>query len=178
MGLSLLIGTCGGIIYLMGDANASANGLLLVMVNAVCVALTCISEKFVTAKKQQSPLGLCLLRNALSVPFIALFLLADPAATVRASREILQADSTTWFSMMATSVIGAVSGTLLFTLQTKVTATTTQVAALCYKLISTLLSLLLFPTSRDDVGFIAFLGYSLSMLSIGLYTFCKTKIKG
>merc|ERR1719362_1995132 len=150
-----MIGTCGGIIYLVGDTNASTNGLMFIIVNAVSVALTCISEKFVTKQKQQSPLGLCLLRNALSVPFIALFLLADPAATVQASREIIQAGPATWFSMMLTSVIGAVSGTLLFLLQTKVTATTTQVAALCYKLISTVLSLVVFPTSRHDVGFIA-----------------------
>merc|ERR550525_2218543 len=76
-----------------------------------------------------------------------------------------------WSSMLLTAFFGALSGMLLFHLQSRVTATSTQVASLCYKLASTLLSLVLFPASLNDVGFVAFLGYSLSTASISLYMF-------
>jgi len=171
--MSLVVGTCGGCIYLLGDANASAQGLFFVMLNALCVALTCISEKFVTDKKQQSPLGLSLLRNALAVPFVGLFLLADPAASLEAWEEILTAGPPMWVGMLLTASFGAVSGMLLFHLQSRVTATSTQVASLCYKLASTLLSLLVFPASRNDVGWLALLGYAVSTASISLYVFSK-----
>jgi len=52
-----------------------------------------------------------------------------------------------------------------------VTATSTQVASLCYKLASTVLSFLFFPASRNDVGLVALLGYALSTVSISLYMF-------
>jgi len=169
--LSLATGTCGGAVYLLGDANASAQGLLYVLLNAVCVSLTSISEKVVTSQKQQSPLGLCLLRNALAVPFVALILLADPEAGAGAWRELLDAGPPLWLGMVLTSVFGAASGTLLFRLQASVTATTTQVASLCYKLASTVLSLLLFPASRQDIGLVAVLGYAVSTASVSLYYF-------
>jgi len=171
--LSLVVGCCGGGIYLAGDANASVQGLLFVLLNAVCVALTCIAEKFVSEKKEQSPLGLCLLRNALAVPFVSLFLLSDPASSRIAWQELKEAGPPTWLGMLLTSAFGAVSGMLLFQLQTQVRATTTQVASLCYKLASTLLSLVVFPASRLDVGWIAFVGYGLSTASISLYVFSK-----
>jgi len=37
--LSLVVGTAGGCIYLAGDANASTEGLLFIMLNALCVHL-------------------------------------------------------------------------------------------------------------------------------------------
>jgi len=169
--LSLVLGTFGGSIYLIGDANASSQGLFYVMLNAFCVALTCISEKFVTDSKQQSPLGLSLLRNALAVPFVGLFILADPSASMAAWQEIVDAGPPMWGGMFLTSLFGALSGMLLFSLQTRVTATSTQVASLCYKLASTLLSFVFFPASRQDVGVIALAGYAISTVSVSLYVF-------
>lgn len=169
--LSLVVGSLGGGIYLVGDANASAEGLFFVMLNALCVSATCISEKFVTDKNQQSPLGLSLLRNALAVPFVSLFLLADPESSVVAWQEIVDAGPPMWGGMLMTAAFGALSGTLLFHLQSRVTATTTQVASLCYKLASTALSFLFFPASRNDVGFVALAGYAVSTASISLYMF-------
>lgn len=60
-------------------------------------------------------------------------------------------------------------GLLLFELQSRVAATSIQVANLCYKVVTTLLSLVLFPESIRDIGAMAVLGYSLSMVGIALY---------
>mmetsp|Transcript_92059 Transcript_92059/g.260592 ORF Transcript_92059/g.260592 Transcript_92059/m.260592 type:complete len:294 (-) Transcript_92059:86-967(-) len=171
--IGLIIGTLGGIIYLIGDANTTAYGILLCVLNAFVVALTAISEKRVTTKKEQSPLGLCFLRNALAVPFLAVFVCADYRASYAAWHVLMDARPLLYVQMLLTAFISAISGMFLFHLQLRVTATTTQVASLCYKLATTLMSLLLFPASLNDIGLVAFSGYALSTLSISIYMFSK-----
>eukprot|EP00439_Symbiodinium_sp_Y106_P071083 s250_g12.t1 len=60
---------------------------------------------------------------------------------------------------------------LVFTLQGRVSATTTQIASLCYKLATTALSLVLFPEAQRDLGLLALMGYGLSTVSVALYAF-------
>lgn len=171
--IGLIIGTLGGAIYLIGDANTTAYGILLSLLNAGVVALTAISEKQVTTKREQSPLGLCFLRNALAVPFLAMFVCADLRASYEAWHVILHSGPLFYVQMLLTAFISAISGTLLFQLQLRVTATTTQVASLCYKLATTLMSLVLFPASLNDIGLVALTGYVLSTVSISIYMFTK-----
>lgn len=171
--IALIIGTAGGVIYLIGDANTSALGILYTLLNALCVAVTAISEKSVTTKKEQSPLGLCLLRNAMAVPFLAVFVVGDLEASFEAVQLLIQAGPRMYMQMMLTAFISAIGGTLLFHLQLRVTATTTQVASLCYKLATTLISFILFPASLNDIGLVAFTGYVLSTISISIYMFSK-----
>jgi len=175
--LALCVGVAGGGIYLVGDANASAIGLLFVIVNATCVAVTAVCEKLVTGQKNQSPHGLGFLRNAMAVPFVAVMLLTDVEASLRSFRVVWDAGAFTWMHILVTAFFSSISGTLLFELQTRVTATTTQVASLCYKLASTTLSLVLFPGSRNDIGGLAILGYALSMVGVGLYSHSRNRMK-
>lgn len=169
--VALAIGLIGGVVYLIGDSNANFEGFFYVLLNAGCVAVTTITEKRVSMKKTQSPLGNCLLRNALAVPFVALILLTDLDRSYRTFLVVLQAGPMFWLRMAVTSCFGAITGVCLFELQSRVTATTVQVAALCYKLISTLLSLVIFPKSLNDIGWVALVGYTVSTLSISIYTF-------
>jgi len=169
--VSLAVGTCGGVVYLQGDANATSEGLTLVLINAVFVAVTAVSEKVVSSRKEQSPRGLGLLRNALSVPFVAAIIYLEEDGVSNAMRALQDLTWETMFCMALTAVFGSLSGTLLFELQTRVSAATTQVAALGYKLATTLLSFLVFPASRNDVGVTALLGYTLSTIGVALYVF-------
>jgi len=175
--IALSFGLAGGCIYLLGDANASVMGLLFVLCNAVCVSVTAVCEKFVTSQKEQSPHGLGFLRNAMAVPFVAVILLADVEASVQSFHEVWNAGLMTWIHILVTALFSSMSGTLLFELQTRVTATTTQVASLCYKLASTGLSLLIFPGSQRDIGVLAVLGYALSMLGVALYSHSRMRDK-
>eukprot|EP00434_Breviolum_minutum_P024540 symbB.v1.2.021675.t1/scaffold1887.1/size97121/2 len=75
----------------------------------------------------------------------------------------------------ASTIFSAAAGLFIFTLQGRVSATTTQIASLCYKLATTVLSLLVFPQARKDLGWMAILGYSLSTVSVALYAFLPSK---
>lgn len=174
--LSLVVGLIGAGVYLAGDANSSIVGCLFVILNACCISVTSTVEKFVSSQKQQSPLGLCLLRNALAVPFIGLILLGDLENSFKSLQAVIDAGPRLWFQMLLTSAFGALTGLCLFQLQSMVTATTVQVAALCYKLISVLLSLLLFPASLRDLGLYAAFGYGISTLSAAIYSFKPKKL--
>merc|ERR1712110_981490 len=125
--------------------------------------------------KKQSPHGLGFLRNAIAVPFVAIMLLTDVEASMRSFRVVWNAGVWTWMHILVTAFFSSITGTLLFELQTRVSATTTQVASLCYKLASTILSLVLFPGSRNDIGALAVLGYALSMLGVGLYSHSRNR---
>jgi len=173
--LALCVGIVGSGLYLLGDTNASALGLGLVIINATCVSVTAVCEKLVIGQKNQSPHGLGFLRNAMAVPFVAVILLTDVEESLRSFRIVWDAGALTWMHILVTAFFSSISGTLLFELQTRVTATTTQVAALCYKLASTTLSLVLFPGSRNDIGALAVLGYALSMLGVGLYSHSRNR---
>lgn len=175
--MSLTIGIFGGVLYLYGDANASTDGLMFVLLNALCVAVTAISEKVVTQRKEQSPRALGLYRNAFAVPFVAAIIFLDRDGTSKAMQAIAELSGETLGCMALASIFGSLGGTLLFELQTRVSAATTQVAALTYKLATTLLSLLLFPASRKDVGWLALVGYSLSTVSVALYVFLPQRTK-
>jgi len=173
--MALCVGLVGGGLYLLGDTNASALGLALVVINATCVSVTAVCEKLVTGQKNQSPHGLGFLRNAMAVPFVAVILLTDVEESLRSFRVVWDAGALTWIHILVTAFFSSISGTLLFELQTRVTATTTQVASLCYKLASTTLSLVLFPGSRNDIGALAVLGYALSMLGVALYSHSRNR---
>ena len=105
----------------------------------------------------------------------------------------------------ASTIFSGAAGLFIFTLQGRVSATlpgwseacgtwlvliapvrfdilrTTQIASLCYKLATTVLSLVVFPQAtvkcrsqswvqaRKDLGWLAFVGYGLSTVSVALY---------
>merc|ERR1712146_645048 len=50
--------------------HADLIGVFFVALNAVLVALTCVCEKQIVAKKAQTPFGYCLYRNAFALPFV------------------------------------------------------------------------------------------------------------
>jgi len=73
--------------------------------------------------------------------------------------------------LAVSTIFSAAAGLLVFTLQGRVSATTTQIASLCYKLATTALSLVLFPEAQRDLGLLALMGYGLSTVSVALYAF-------
>eukprot|EP00435_Cladocopium_sp_Y103_P054955 s282_g18.t1 len=67
---SLLIGVLGSTLYAMGDANSDLEGLFWVGSNALLVAFTSVSEKYVVRNVDQAALGFSLYRNAVAIPLL------------------------------------------------------------------------------------------------------------
>jgi len=173
----LLLSVSGGVIYAAGDAHAEPLGVFLVLLNAAIGAATSVSEKRVVSKDAQSPLGWSLYRNALALPLLLVLIFFGCDDAGLAARDLAAASTSCWLLLLASASFSTAAGFLIFFLQTKVSATTTQVASLCYKICTTLLSLLLFPESRRDIGLLAFLGYALSTIGIALYIFPDARIR-
>ena len=70
--------------------------------------------------------------------------------------------------LVCSTVFGFGMGTINLYLQKAVAAASVQVANIVYKLLTTVVGLLLFPAS---VSLLQWFGYSLSLLGVGLYTF-------
>lgn len=168
---SLLIGVLGSTLYAMGDANSDLEGLFWVGSNALLVAFTSVSEKYVVRNVDQAALGFSLYRNAVAIPLLWILMTVGMENFGGALEAFSKASSFCWSVFAASTVFSAAAGLFIFTLQGRVSATTTQIASLCYKLATTVLSLVVFPQARKDLGWMAVLGYSLSTLSVALYVF-------
>lgn len=167
----LLLSISGGAIYAYGDASAESIGIFLVLLNSVIVACTSVSEKKVVSKDEQVPLGWSLYRNALALPMLVACLACGVEDTRAAWDSLAAAGSSFWLLLLISASFSAAAGCLIFMLQARVSATTTQVANLCYKVGTTLLSFVFFPESRHDIGWPACMGYALSTLGIFFYVF-------
>eukprot|EP00438_Fugacium_kawagutii_P025494 Skav224831 [mRNA] locus=scaffold3408:170575:171513:+ [translate_table: standard] len=172
---SLLIGVLGSTLYAMGDANSDLEGLLLVGSNALLVALTSVCEKYVVRNVDQAALGFSLYRNLGAIPLLWILMTVGMENFGGALEAFSQASGSCWWIFAGSTVFSAAAGLFIFTLQGRVSATTTQIASLCYKLATTVISLLVFPQARKDLGWMAILGYSLSTLSVALYVFLPAK---
>lgn len=167
----LVISVTGSIIYAYGDSNTETTGVSYVLLNSAIVAVTCVSEKRVVGKEDQTPLGWSLYRNALAVPFLLVVLLCGLEDTRMAVEALRYGSWETWWLLFISSCFSASAGFMIFKLQTRVSATSTQVANLGYKVVTTIVSLIVFPESRRDIGLLAYVGYLLSFCGIALYVF-------
>eukprot|EP00931_Biecheleriopsis_adriatica_P086775 TRINITY_DN61369_c0_g1_i1.p1 TRINITY_DN61369_c0_g1~~TRINITY_DN61369_c0_g1_i1.p1 ORF type:complete len:304 (-),score=52.16 TRINITY_DN61369_c0_g1_i1:122-1033(-) len=174
---SLLIGVVGSALYAVGDANTDLVGILLVGFNALLVAVAAVCEKHVVNTLDQAALGFSLYRSALAVPLLCAMLLCGLEDFGAAKSAIAGASSQTLSVLAVSTVFSSAAGLLVFTLQGCVSATTTQIASLVYKLATTLLSFMIFPEARKDIGFLAMLGYGLSTLSVTLYAMAPRQSK-
>mmetsp|Transcript_54065 Transcript_54065/g.126247 ORF Transcript_54065/g.126247 Transcript_54065/m.126247 type:complete len:311 (-) Transcript_54065:185-1117(-) len=168
---ALLIGVMGSALYALGDANSDLEGGCLVGLNAFLVALTSVCEKYVVRTVDQAALGFSLYRSVLAVPLLGLMLLLGMEDLGEAIEAVWNANNYCLMVLAVSTVFSAAAGLLVFTLQGRVSATTTQIASLCYKLATTSLSLMLFPEAQADLGWLAFVGYGLSTVSVALYAF-------
>jgi len=168
---ALLIGVLGSTLYAMGDANSDMEGVFLVGLNAALVALTSVCEKYVVRTVDQAALGFSLYRCVLAVPLLGIMLALGMEDFSDAVLAIANASNYCLMVLAVSTIFSAAAGLLVFTLQGRVSATTTQIASLCYKLATTALSLVLFPEAQRDLGLLALLGYGLSTVSVALYAF-------
>jgi len=166
---ALLLGVAGSALYALGDASTEPVGVLIILANSILVAVTAVTEKHVVGTLDQSALGLSLYRNSLALPLLAIAFTVGLDDFTDAGQAVAQASDGCLFALALSSVFSSLAGVLIFTLQGRVRATTTQIAGLCYKLATTLLSLACFPQSRHDIGGVAVLGYALSTFGVTLY---------
>ena len=168
---AMLIGLVGSAVYALDDANSDLEGVGLVGLNAGLVACTAVCEKYVVKTVDQGALGLSLYRNILAVPLLGILLALGVESFPEAMYALAQASKQSLLVLAVSTVFSAAAGLLVFTLQGRVNATTTQIASLCYKLVTTSLSLVLFPEAQKDLGLLAFVGYGLSTVSVAVYAF-------
>lgn len=138
----------------------------VIFMNAVLMACMSVFEKRTVRLREQSSLGLCLFRNALAAPLLALPVFAGIERLDAAWGSLLDLDAMTWLLMVLSACLSAFAGFLVFELQRFVSATTTQVANLCYTLLTALLSGAVYHNAGDIW---AFIGFALSAASVCLY---------
>ncbi|CAE7039365.1 GONST4 [Symbiodinium natans] len=139
------------------------------------VGLNAALEKYVVRTVDQAALGFSLYRCVLAVPLLGIMLALGMEDVYDALLAIVNASNYCLLVLAVSTIFSAAAGLLVFTLQGRVSATTTQIASLCYKLATTALSLVLFPEAQRDLGLLAFIGYGLSTVSVALYAqFGKT----
>merc|ERR1719424_1249553 len=128
-----------------------------------------VCEKRTVMLRDQSSLGLCLYRNALAAPLLALPVIAGIERPDAVWDALLRMDFWTWLLLLLSACSSAIAGLLIFELQRLVSATTTQVANLCYTLAIAVLGGAVFHNTHGIGDYWSFLGCVLSAASVGLY---------
>merc|ERR1719253_1830952 len=151
----------GSLLYSQGDDSWDIRGIHCAMGNALFVTSSMLFEKKLMkdSKGRQTPVEVNFYRCLTSLPMlVSLAWYVDEVPT--------------WPQLLDSRVLPASCilafgiGISSFSLQARVHATTIQVANVAYKVVTTLVSLMLFPVIVTNVGWT---GYVLSFVGFGLY---------
>jgi len=195
-GLALTI--LGVAIYTYGDIHGGLDlsgmifALLLTANVSVCSVVDKMAVKVLGQEEDMRPVECNQLRVALSLPVNAMFVLlfelgslplsdkavdapqmiAHSVLNTGSSNDVFSAASQMSFAvfmaLFLSTIFGFGMGTFNFYLQQAVSATTVQVANILYKLCTTIISR---ATHPDPVTLTSWIGYSVSLAGIAIYTF-------
>jgi len=152
-----------------GGGVGAEHAIFVAVMSSALMACMSVCEKRTIMVKDQSTLGLCLYRNALAAPLLALPVLAGIERPEAVWVTLADADAFTWFLLLLSACSSAFAGLLIFELQRHVSATTTQVANLCYTLVTAVLGGAVFHSAHGGRDYWSFLGFALSAASVCLY---------
>lgn len=192
--LGLVLTILGAVLYTFGDLKTGlalgglAYAWLLTMIVASCSVIDKTAVRALSQEEGISAVEVNQIRVSLALPINLLFVVLfdlnylsfgpaageNPAAATlpQKSPELLEALATAsnvvLICLLVSMLFGFGMGVFNFALQQVVSAATVQVANILYKLTTTLISLVTHPT---PVTPLSWLGYSISLTGIALYTF-------
>lgn len=190
VGLALTI--LGALIYTYGDINGGLDltgmifAILLTANVSVCSVVDKMAVKILGQEEDMRPVECNQLRVAVALPLNALFVMLFELGDVRLQDEFgqtmpsegssssgvlsaaFQISSTVFIALLLSTIFGFGMGTFNFYLQQSVSAATVQVANILYKLCTTIISRITHP---DPVTLTSWIGYSVSLAGIAVYTF-------
>ena len=166
----LIVG--GACLYAFHDASVSHEGLGYAVSYTLLVAgLSVYENKMMNAiKAEQTPLGVNLYRLVLST--LLIFALLSHTEDVSM---LIAIPTKTGIVLAASSLLCLSIGVIMFYLQERATATSIQVANVCFKLLATVCSLLFYPAHSASVSFQGWLGYIISTIGFVTYSFGNYK---
>lgn len=166
----LIIGGAG--LYAFHDASVSHEGLSYAVCYTLLVAgLSVYENKMMNSiKTEQTPLGVNLYRLVLSTFLIFALLGHTEDLTL-----LMEIPTRTALVLGASSVLCLSIGVVMFYLQERATATSIQVANVCFKLLATVCSLLFFPSHSASVSLQGWFGYVISTVGFVMYSFGNYK---
>lgn len=182
-----LMGTIvGAVLYTYGDLHAGLDrtGLMYaVLLTGIVSSASVVDKTAVRTLGQEEdikPVECSQLRSALSLPvnlaFILLFEMQDivaagdlaPPSRPDIYAATMQMSLAVSLSIFLSTIFGTGVGIFNFCLQQVVNAATVQVANILYKLTTTIISRMTHPS---PVAMTSWLGFCVSLMGIGLYTF-------
>jgi len=188
----------GAAIYTYGDIHGGLDPtgmifVILVTANvSVCSVVDKMAVKVLSQEEDMRPVECNQLRVALSLPLNAMFVLLFELGDVPPPDDLidapqvfgqtllnagtsngvfsaaLQMSLAVFMALLLSTIFGFGMGTFNFYLQQAVSATTVQVANILYKLCTTIVSR---ATHPDPVTLTSWIGYSVSLAGIAIYTF-------
>merc|ERR1719335_1287898 len=105
----------GSVLYSLGDTSLEIVGIGFVVLNSLLVALTCVCEKHIVVRKDQTPLGYTLYRNAFAIPLLMMVFASGLEDPVTGSVALWQVGQEHLIILLAANVmLGALNGTIIF----------------------------------------------------------------
>jgi len=166
--LSMVITLIGTIIYTTGDNDTQYRGFVIVFINSALVSGMCVYESALMgrAKDLFTPVEMNFFRTSMSTPFVLALWNENPSY-----EELRQSAAMLIFSgFIAFSI-----GTLLYYLQSIVSATTIQMANITYKFATVVVSRVTHPA---EISWMGWLGYGICTLGVIDYAFAPKKASG
>lgn len=169
--VSLLVAFSGTMLYSAGDFSTPLSGTMYAVSNVVLVATLCVYERYlmtVAKNVQMTAVNLNFYRVLLAMPLNIALAISEgcPGTIGKLAAQRWEA------GMVAASAFAAFGiGTLLFSLQGEVSATTIQVTNVAYKCLTTFVSRFTHPS---EVGFLGYVGYALCTAGVLMYSVTRS----
>jgi len=154
------------LLYLVFDQSLNGTAVAYLAANTLCASLLSVLERRVTIvlKDEQTPMGIALLRNAISVPSVlaVLLLFSDNGAV---SFSVADVTGTQLFMLLASAITATLLSLSYFQLQKETVATVIAVAGCATRILTVLIDLVFFRPNTITPAFVGMLLlYSLSIV--------------
>lgn len=156
--VALVVALVGSLLYALGDNTWDARGVHLALFNAVFVTGSTLVEKKLIGISGRTPVEINAYRCLFSLPMLL--------PLMHFYGESSAAAGTPWLTLLGSCPLAFGIGVASFQLQARVHATSIQAANVAYKVVTTVVSLVLFPLTVTLVGWT---GYAVSFFGFVLY---------
>ena len=157
--IALVVTLVGSIVYAFNDITFSAEGYFWQGVNSACFVFGQLYEKWNITKTEQTPSGVAQMKSMLSIPIIAMLIMAfDEAQNVHFWAE---QPSSVWAVLALTCIGGCGMGVIYMSLYSISSATSVSVGGNANKVVSIVVASYMFNT---QLGFNQVIGLSVCLV--------------
>ena len=166
--LSLFCIVAGAALFAFNDSSVSNKGLAYAVWYTVLVAGLSVYENSMmkSMKTEQTPFGVNLYRLVLCTALIAVLMVQTEDYSL-----VFEIEKSTQIVLLSSSGLCLMIGIVMFHLQNRATATSIQVANVCFKLMGTVASIIIHPEQATAVTLQGWVGYLISTIGFISYSF-------